>query len=130
MQIENDYDKEVYNGDIGYVDDVDPDEGELTARFDGRVLSQRPRRSSLFIAWRGQVAENRACFAVNLNSELPNAGAFPAIAGVPGVRSPRARCKGEFGGNREFFAITASIQGDCSELPTKMKKLSLFINGF
>ena len=31
MQIENDYDKEVYNGDIGYVDDVDPDADELTA---------------------------------------------------------------------------------------------------
>jgi hypothetical protein len=27
MQIENDYDKEVYNGDIGYIDDVDPDMG-------------------------------------------------------------------------------------------------------
>jgi exodeoxyribonuclease V alpha subunit len=39
MQIENDYDKEVYNGDIGYVDDVDPDAGELTARFDGRVVT-------------------------------------------------------------------------------------------
>ena len=39
MQIENDYDKEVYNGDIGYVDDVDPDEGELIARFDERVLT-------------------------------------------------------------------------------------------
>ena len=39
MQIENDYDKEVYNGDIGYVDDVDPDEGELTARFDGRAVA-------------------------------------------------------------------------------------------
>ena len=38
MQIENDYDKEVYNGDIGYVDDVDPDAGELTARFDGRSV--------------------------------------------------------------------------------------------
>jgi ATP-dependent exoDNAse (exonuclease V) alpha subunit len=25
MQIENDYDKEVYNGDIGYVVDVDPE---------------------------------------------------------------------------------------------------------
>src|SRR5580700_756113 len=25
MQIENDYDKDVYNGDIGYIDDVDPD---------------------------------------------------------------------------------------------------------
>ncbi len=36
MQVENDYDKEVYNGDIGYVTDVDPDEGELTANFDGK----------------------------------------------------------------------------------------------
>ena len=36
MQIENDYDKEVYNGDIGRVADVDPEAGELTARFDGR----------------------------------------------------------------------------------------------
>jgi len=35
MQIENDYDKEVYNGDIGYVEDVEPDDGELTASFDG-----------------------------------------------------------------------------------------------
>ena len=38
MQIENDYDKEVYNGDIGYVDDVDPDASELTASFDGRAV--------------------------------------------------------------------------------------------
>ncbi len=38
MQIENDYDKEVYNGDIGYIDDVDPDAGELTASFDGRTI--------------------------------------------------------------------------------------------
>jgi exodeoxyribonuclease V alpha subunit len=39
MQIENDYDKEVYNGDIGYIDDVDADSGELTARFDGRSVT-------------------------------------------------------------------------------------------
>jgi exodeoxyribonuclease V alpha subunit len=26
MQIENDYDKEVYNGDLGYVEDVEPDD--------------------------------------------------------------------------------------------------------
>ena len=38
MQIENDYDKEVYNGDIGQVADVDPEAGELTARFDERCL--------------------------------------------------------------------------------------------
>jgi exodeoxyribonuclease V alpha subunit len=39
MQIENDYDKEVYNGDVGYIDDVDLDAGELTASFDGRALT-------------------------------------------------------------------------------------------
>ncbi len=39
MQIENDYDKEVYNGDIGYVDQVDPDAGEVTTSFDGRTVS-------------------------------------------------------------------------------------------
>src|SRR4029078_9860371 len=39
MQIENDYDKEVYNGDIGFVADVEPEEGELTASFDGRSVT-------------------------------------------------------------------------------------------
>src|SRR6266699_3812691 len=38
MQIENDYDKEVYNGDIGYIDDVDSEDSELTASFDGRTV--------------------------------------------------------------------------------------------
>ncbi len=38
MQIENDYDKEVYNGDIGYISDVDSDTSELTATFDGRSV--------------------------------------------------------------------------------------------
>ena len=39
MQIENDYDKEVYNGDIGYIDDVDPEAGEVRASFDGRSVT-------------------------------------------------------------------------------------------
>jgi exodeoxyribonuclease V alpha subunit len=39
MQIENDYDKEVYNGDIGTIDDVDPNAGEIVARFDGRSVT-------------------------------------------------------------------------------------------
>src|ERR1700732_894690 len=38
MQIENDYDKEVYNGDIGYIVDVDPEAGEVRASFDGRSV--------------------------------------------------------------------------------------------
>ena len=39
MQIVNDYDKEVYNGDIGYIDDVDPEVGELKASFDGGAVT-------------------------------------------------------------------------------------------
>jgi exodeoxyribonuclease V alpha subunit len=39
MQIANDYDKEVYNGDIGYIEEVDSDAGELTASFDGRFVT-------------------------------------------------------------------------------------------
>jgi exodeoxyribonuclease V alpha subunit len=38
MQIENDYDKEVYNGDIGMVENVDPDAGEIAVSFDGRSV--------------------------------------------------------------------------------------------
>ena len=36
MQIRNDYDKEVFNGDIGTVSKVDMEERELTVDFDGR----------------------------------------------------------------------------------------------
>jgi exodeoxyribonuclease V alpha subunit len=39
MQIENDYEKEVYNGDIAYIDGIDLEESELIVRFDGRVVS-------------------------------------------------------------------------------------------
>ena len=36
MQIENDYDREVYNGDLGVVTRIDVEAGELTVDFDGR----------------------------------------------------------------------------------------------
>ena len=39
MQVENDYDREVYNGDIGFVANVKPDEGEVSVLFDGRALA-------------------------------------------------------------------------------------------
>jgi exodeoxyribonuclease V alpha subunit len=39
MQIENDYDKDVYNGDIGFIDAVDTDAGELTVSFDGHSVT-------------------------------------------------------------------------------------------
>src|SRR5262244_199011 len=39
MQIENDYEKDVYNGDIGHIDDVEPDAGEIAVSFDGRSVT-------------------------------------------------------------------------------------------
>jgi len=39
MQIENNYDRDVFNGDIGFVTGVDQDEKELAVAFDGRVVS-------------------------------------------------------------------------------------------
>ncbi len=39
MQVENDYDKDVYNGDIGMVEDVNLDDAEIVAEFDGRKVT-------------------------------------------------------------------------------------------
>ena len=38
MQIRNNYDKEVFNGDIGVIESVDMEERELTVNFDGRPV--------------------------------------------------------------------------------------------
>ncbi|MBF5095408.1 ATP-dependent RecD-like DNA helicase [Azospirillum sp. INR13] len=38
MQTENDYEKEVYNGDIGTIVGLDAEEGELAIEFDGRLV--------------------------------------------------------------------------------------------
>jgi exodeoxyribonuclease V alpha subunit len=39
MQVENDYDKEVYNGDFGVASRIDMEEGELVVDFDGREVT-------------------------------------------------------------------------------------------
>ena len=39
MQVENDYDKDVYNGDLGIVSSIDMEEAELAADFDGRKVT-------------------------------------------------------------------------------------------
>lgn len=36
MQTDNDYDKEVFNGDVGHVSGIDSDAQEITIEFDGR----------------------------------------------------------------------------------------------
>jgi len=39
MQVENDYDKDIYNGDLGFVHAVDAEAGEVLVEFDGRVVA-------------------------------------------------------------------------------------------
>ena len=38
IQTQNNYDKEVFNGDLGFVERIDPEESELTVRFEGRTV--------------------------------------------------------------------------------------------
>ena len=39
MQVENNYDREVFNGDIGFIAKIDHDEGEVTIQMDGRPVA-------------------------------------------------------------------------------------------
>jgi exodeoxyribonuclease V alpha subunit len=39
MQVENDHERQVYNGDLGIVRRVDAEEGELVVDFEGRDVA-------------------------------------------------------------------------------------------
>jgi len=39
MQLENDYDREVFNGDIGWIETLDPERREMGVRFEERLLA-------------------------------------------------------------------------------------------
>jgi len=39
IQTENDYDKDVFNGDVGIVENIDPVEQQVAIRFDDRIVS-------------------------------------------------------------------------------------------
>jgi exodeoxyribonuclease V alpha subunit len=52
MQLRNDYDKNVFNGDVGLVRSIDPEEGKMTASFDGRdVAFEAPDLDDLVLAY-------------------------------------------------------------------------------
>ncbi len=38
IQTENDYDKDVFNGDVGMIERIDPVEQEIAVRFDERLV--------------------------------------------------------------------------------------------
>ncbi len=62
MQIENDYDKDVYNGDIGFVVAIDEDLGDVTIDFDGRpVLYGAHELDQVVLAYATTVHKAQGC---------------------------------------------------------------------
>lgn len=52
MQIKNNYNKDVYNGDVGWVVGIDHDIGSITVAFDERTLEYSPLdQEELILAW-------------------------------------------------------------------------------
>jgi exodeoxyribonuclease V alpha subunit len=66
MQTENNYDREVYNGDIGFVTGIDREEEELSVTFDDREAVRYPF---------GELDELVLCYATTIHksqgSEYP-----------------------------------------------------------
>ena len=67
MQTENDYDKEVFNGDVGYVQHIDPDTQEMIIEFDGRPVEY------LF----GELDEVALAYAVSIHKS--QGSEYPAV---------------------------------------------------
>jgi exodeoxyribonuclease V alpha subunit len=52
MQLRNDYDRNVFNGDVGLVASIDPEEGAMIVRFDGRDVGyEAPDLDNLVLAY-------------------------------------------------------------------------------
>ena len=72
MQNANDYDKEVFNGDQGIVERIDPVEGEVLVRFGGEGGSQRTVAYSF-----GELDELEPAYAITIHKS--QGSEFPAV---------------------------------------------------
>jgi exodeoxyribonuclease V alpha subunit len=101
MQVENDYDKEVWNGDIGFVRAVDEDAQEVVVECDGRVVVyQFGELDELIPAWAISVHKSQG-------SEYPavviplDAGTEPPLhGGDAGEEARRPRRPAQGAGDR------------------------------
>lgn len=60
MQMRNNYDKEVFNGDVGFVADVDEDDGVLSVDFDGKTVEyERDELDELVLAYASTVHKSQ-----------------------------------------------------------------------
>jgi exodeoxyribonuclease V alpha subunit len=62
LQLRNNYDKEVFNGDLGWVDEVDQEEGALTVDFDGNLVAfDSTELEDLTLAYAVSVHKSQGC---------------------------------------------------------------------
>ena len=78
IQTENNYKKEVFNGDIGTIEKIDPVEQELSIRFDDRLVTYDF----------GELDEVSLAYAVTIHKS--QGSEFPAVV-IP-VSNPHQRC--------------------------------------
>jgi len=62
MQTDNDYDKEVFNGDVSYVRRIDPDFQELVIEFDDKSVEYQF----------GELDEVALAYAVSIHKSVQN----------------------------------------------------------
>ena len=62
LQLRNNYDKDVFNGDLGWVQDVDPEEGALSVDFDGNLVAfDSTELEDLTLAYAVSVHKSQGC---------------------------------------------------------------------
>ena len=126
MQIENDYDREVYNGDLGIVSRIDMEEGEITVGLRGprgglrlwrtrragaRLCDDNPQKSGLRISCRSYSAGDTA---------LRNAAAKPGLhrrdarqtTGRPGRTAQGAGDRGQGSADETTMVKAGRVVGD------------------
>jgi hypothetical protein len=81
MQVENNYDKDVYNGDLGVLSRIDMEEGELRNAHRNRKFVDSPLEGSGFEI---PVREHESWPAVQRNARIP----WPALARTIGWPGP------------------------------------------
>ena len=96
MQIRNDYDKEVVNGDVGQVSDIDAKGQSLTVAFE-------PDGQPVAYAWKDVANDLRHCYAANIHKA--QGSEFPAVV-VPVVKQHRRMLQR----NLLYTAITRARQ--------------------
>jgi len=85
MQVENDYDKEVYHGDLGIVSRIDMEEGELHVDFDARQVTYVfGELVEMVLAYattlhKSQGSESPAVVIPLSTQQLPDAAAEPGL---------------------------------------------------